>query len=146
MNPPLNKAELTIIVLMRIMGVGGLLAVPAIFLPHSWMNSIHEFMGLGTMPDTPIISYLARSLSSFYAVVGTFTLYVSLDIRRQRAFVRLWAIIVTIMSVVLFGIDMASGMPPSWTLGEGPPMLVIGVILLWCERHIQESAVHSLDR
>ncbi len=25
----------------------GLMAV------NSWMNSIHEFMGLGTMPDTP---------------------------------------------------------------------------------------------
>ena len=28
MNPPSNKAELAVTVLMRIMGVGGLLAVP----------------------------------------------------------------------------------------------------------------------
>ena len=52
MNPPSNKAELAVTVLMRIMGVGGLLAVPAIFLQYSWMKSIHEFMGLGTMIDT----------------------------------------------------------------------------------------------
>lgn len=146
MNPPLNKAEVTIIVLMRIMGVGGLFAIPAIFLPYSWMNSIHKFMGLGTMPDTSIVSYLARSLSLFYAVVGTITLIVSLDIRRHRSFVKLWAIIATIMSVVLFGIDTASGMPLSWTLSEGPPILAIGLILLLCERHIENSPVHPLNR
>ena len=136
MNPPLNKPELAILVLMRFMGIGGLLAIPAIFLPYSWMNSIHEFMGLGTMPDTPIVSYLARSLSAFYAIVGTITIFVSLDIRRHRSFVRLLIVIAIVAGFVLLGIDTTAGMPMSWTISEGPPMIVIGVVVLWLQRKI----------
>ena len=139
MNPPLNKSELTILVLMWIMGVGGLFAIPAIFLPYSWMNSIHEFMGLGTMPDSPIVSYLARSLSAFYAILGTITLCISFDIRGLRSFVRLWGMIVSLLGIVLLGIDFTSGMPLSWTLGEGPPALAIGLTVLWCQRRIETS-------
>lgn len=143
MTPPLNKAELTIIVLMRIMGVGGLLAIPAIFLPYSWMNTIHEFMGLGTLPDTPIVSYLARSLSAFYAIVGTISLFVSFDIRHHRSFVKLWAMLVTVMGIVLLGIDIASAMPLSWTLSEGPPTLAIGLTVLWCHRRIEITSART---
>jgi hypothetical protein len=134
MNPPLNKAEFAIIVLMRIMGVGGLLAAPAIFLPYSWMNSIHDFMGLGTMPDTAIVSYLARSLSGSYVIVGTFTLFASLDIRRHHSFVRLWAIIIFLAGFVLLGIDVTAGMPTGWTVSEGPPLIAIGLLVLWLQR------------
>lgn len=143
MKPPTNKAELTLIVLMRIMGAGGLLAIPAIFLPYRAMNSIHEFMGLGALPDAPIVSYLARSLSAFYAIVGTFTVFVSFDVRRYRPFVKLWALTVSLMGIVLLGIDMASGMPLSWTLSEGPPLLAMGLVFLWCERHVEEPATAS---
>ncbi len=113
-----------------------MLAIPAIFLPYSWMNACHDFMGLGTLPDAPIVSYLARSLSAFYAIVGAFTFYFTFDIRRNRSFVRLWAIIVTIMGVVLLGIDLGSGMPAHWTWSEGPPLLVIGLVLQWLQRGI----------
>lgn len=139
MTSPPNQAERTIVVLMRIMGVGGLLAIPAIFLPHTWMNSIHEFVGLGSMPDAPIVSYLARSLSAFYAMVGAITIYISLDIRRYRSLVRLGAVIVTILSFVLFGIDLISGLPLSWTLSEGPSILLVGLVVLACQRHIEPA-------
>ena len=136
-TPPRNKAEFTIVVLLRIVGIGGLLAIPAIFLPFGWMNSIHEFLGLGVMPNAPIVSYLARSLTAFYAIAGAIIYFVSLDIRRNRSFVKLWAVIAIALSVVLFGIDLTSGMPLGWTLSEGPPMLAIGLILHWCAQRIE---------
>jgi len=145
MTPPFNKSELTILVFMRIMGIGGMLAVPAIFFPYSWMNSIHQFMGMGTMPDAPIVSYLARSLSAFYAVLGSFTFYISLDIRRHRSLVRLWALMVSLLSIVILGIDVTSGMPLSWTLSEGPPTFAVGLTLLWCQRNINSSSAGSAD-
>jgi len=101
--------------------------------------SIHEFAGLGIMPDAPIVSYLARSLSAFYAVVGAITLFISFDIRRHHSFVKLWAIIVTVMGFVLLGIDIVSGMPMSWTLDEGPPALAIGAALLFCQRRLSSN-------
>ncbi len=133
----MNRSEFVIMIIMRTMGVGGLLAIPAIFLPYSWMNACHEFLGLGTMPDAPIVSYLARSLSAFYAIVGTISLSVSFDIWRNRSLVRLWAIILTMMGIVLFGIDLASGMPTSWICIEGPPTMIIGLVLLRLQTSIR---------
>ena len=63
----MNRSELAIVIILRVIGITGLFAIPAIFLPYSWMNAIHDYMGLGELPDTPIVSYLARSLSAFYA-------------------------------------------------------------------------------
>ena len=146
MATTLNKSELVIVVILRIFGCGGLLAIPAIFFPYDWMNACHRMLGLGTLPDVPIVSYLARSLSAFYAIAGAFLIYVSLDVRKNRRFVRLWAIIAIVLGFVLFGIDVASGLPSFWTLFEGPMILLMGSILLIAQRHIEEHvAIRSAD-
>jgi hypothetical protein len=38
--------------------------------PYSWMNAIHQWLGLGVLPDAPVAGYLARSTSAFYAMLG----------------------------------------------------------------------------
>ena len=132
----MNRSELAIVIILRVIGVTGLFAIPVIFMPYSWMNPIHDYMGLGELPDTPIVSYLARSLSAFYAILSSITLFVSCDIRRYRSFVKLWAIIVTVTGFVLLGIDITAGMPTSWTLGESPPTIAVGLVVLWLQRKI----------
>ena len=127
----MRKSELAVIVILRIIGFSALLAIPFIFVPYSLMNQIHEFFGLGQMPDTPIVSYLARSLSAFYAVVGVFILYVSWDIDRYQHLVTVWGIVFCALGFVLLGIDLAAGMPLSWTLFEGPPAIAVGAVVLW---------------
>ncbi len=62
----MTEPELAIVIILRVIGITGLFAIPAIFLPYSWMNAIHDFMGLGELPNAPIVSYLARSLSAFF--------------------------------------------------------------------------------
>lgn len=138
MTRPFNTSELIIVVILRIFGTGGLLAIPAIFFPFSWMDTCHQWLGLGSLPDAPIVTYLARSLSAFYAIIGTFLLTFSFDIRRYRALIKLWAIIAVTMGLVLLGIDWSSGLPPGWTLFEGPMILAMGAVLLWSARHIGE--------
>ena len=95
------------------------------------------------MPDDPIVFYLARSLSAFYAVVGTFILFISFEIRRYRSLVRLWAIIAVVMGVLLFGIDLSSGLPAGWTMFEGPMTLTMGLVLLWLHRGIGHRRLAS---
>ena len=136
----MNRSELSIVIILRVIGVTGLFAVPAIFFPYSWMNAIHEYLGLGELPDAPIVSYLARSLSAFYAIVSTSILFISCDIRRYRSFVKLGAIIVIVTGFVLLGIDITAGMPMSWTLGEGPPTLAVGLVVLSLQRHIVDQS------
>jgi hypothetical protein len=139
----MNKSEIAIVVILRVIGVSGLFAIPAIFLPFSWMDAIHNFMGLGELPDAPIVSYLARSLSAFYAIVSALTLFVSFDIWRYRSYLRLWAIIVILTGFVLLGIDLTAGMPLSWTLSEGPPTVAVGVVVLILQRRIDVQTDES---
>lgn len=136
-----NRSEWVILIVMRILGVSALLAIPAIFFPYSWMNNIHQYAGLGELPDVPIVHYLARSLSAFYAVVGTIALYMSRDIRTNRGFVRLWGCLIATIGIVLTGVDLSAGMPLEWTLCEGPPTIICGSMVIWLSAHIQPPTV-----
>jgi hypothetical protein len=132
----MNKSEVAIVVILRVVGIGGLFAIPAIFLPFSWMNAIHQSAGLGELPDAPIVDYLPRSLSAAYAIISAMTLYVSFDIRRYRGFIQLWAIVVIAFGCAQLGIDLHAGLPLSWIIGEGPPTIVVGLIALWLQRNV----------
>ena len=121
-------------VILRIVGMVALLAIPAIFFPYSWMNAIHERLGLATLPNVPIVSYLARSLSLFYAVLGAITLFITSDIRQYRSFVTLLGLLYVVIGTTLLGIDVDSGMPEFWTRVEGPFTIVIGVTVLGLQR------------
>ncbi len=140
----MNRSERAIVIMLRVIGVSGLFAIPAIFLPHSCMNAIHEYLGLGELPDAPIVHYLTRSLSAFYAILSAIILFVSCDIRRYRSFLKLWSILIIVFGIVLLGIDLHAGLPLSWTLFEGPPTTVVGLIFLWLQPKIgDDSEVES---
>lgn len=142
-----NRAEWIILIIMRVLGVGAMLAIPAIFFPFSWMDSIHRYCGLGELPDVPIVHYLARSLSTFYAIVGAIALFMSRDIRANRPFVHLWGWLIMTTGFVMLGIDLAAGMPVSWTVAEGPPTILCGLLVVWLRQHIpvEPSQVNSAD-
>lgn len=139
----LNRSEFIIVVILRVLGVGGVLAIPAILMPFSWMAGIHEAMGLGEMPDAPIVHYLARALSAFYAVLGVLALFVSFDLRRFRDYIKLWGGLVFVMGVVMLGIDIEAGMPLGWTLSEGPPTMALGAAVMWLQKGIQAESESS---
>lgn len=126
----MKRIDLAIIVVLRLLGIAALFAIPAIFMPYSWMNVVHGYLGLGEMPDAPIVSYLARSLSMFYAMFGAITVYVSFDLHRYWSLIRLLAILSVLVGVTLFWIDHHSQMPLHWTLVEGPFTIAVGVAIL----------------
>ena len=130
----MKRPELAITIILRVLGCAAVCAIPAIFMPYAWMNAIHGYLGLGQLPDTPIVSYLARSLSMFYAMFGVISLYASSDVRRHRELVTLLAVMSILLGVTLFGIDYGSGMPTHWTIVEGPFTILIGVAILWLQR------------
>ena len=55
---------------LRVLGTSSLTAVLFVFAPHSWMDGIHQWLGLGKLPESPVVGYLARSTSAFYAMLG----------------------------------------------------------------------------
>jgi len=133
-----NGFELTAVVLLRCLGVSGMLAAVAVFMPFSWMQICHEWLGMGELPDAPIVSYLSRSLSAFYVWVGAFVLLMSFDLAKYRHLIRLWGLSVCVVGVVAIWVDLASGLPSMWTWSEGPPMLIIGPLIVYCERRFQD--------
>ena len=122
-------ADKALVILLRFVGVGSLFALVAVFTPVSWMAATHRWLGLGEMPTAPVVEYLARSLSAFYAVTGALCLVLATDLERYRPLVRFLGVAFALMSLVLLGVDLAAGMPWWWTASEGPGGVVFGALL-----------------
>lgn len=124
---------------LRLFGVSGLFALVPVFMPFSWMAAIHDWLGLGEMPTAPIVEYLARCLSAFYAFYGTLCLLAASDLDRYRPLVRLLALALLLMGIVFSWVDVVSGMPWWWLAIEGPPAIGVGALLLFLARLGQQG-------
>ena len=107
----MTKADKVLVFLLRLVGVGSLFALVAVFMPSSWMAATHRWLGLGEMPTGPVVEYLARSVSALYAVYGALCLVVAADLGRYRPLVRFLGVAFALMSVAFLGVDLAAGMP-----------------------------------
>src|SRR5262249_54273904 len=126
----MTQGDKVLVVLLRYLaGVPGLLALVPVFMPMSWMAATHRWLGLGEMPTAPVVEYLARSLSAFYALVGALCLAVTADLGRYRPLVRWLGVAFVLMSVILLGVDLAAGMPWWWSATEGPGGVVLGALM-----------------
>ena len=130
----MTKSDKVLVILLRYGGVIALFAVVAVVMPTSWMAATHRWLGLGEMPTGPVVEYLARSLSAFYALVGALCLVVASDLERYRPLVRFLGAAFALMSPVALGVDLAAGMPWWWSASEGPGGVVFGVLLFFLAR------------
>lgn len=111
-------------------GLLTLFALPAVFMPLSWMDSVHRHLGLGPLPQGPIVQYLARSASALYAAFGAMTLVLASDVKRFAPLVTWWGVTAILFGAVLLWIDLSVGMPNHWTWGEGPFVAPLGALVL----------------
>lgn len=133
--------EKTLVVLLRIAGVLLLTAVIPALMPFAWMKDIHRLLGMGELPEGPILGYLARSLSAMYALHGGVILFVSLDVRRYLPVVNCLAVLGVMFGLGMLLLDVMIGMPPQWTACEGPFITLLSGVLLWLAGHVQEKPV-----
>ena len=136
----MTRADKALVILLRFVGVGALFALAAVFMPSSWMAATHRWLGLGEMPTGPVVEYLARSLSAFYAVMGALCLVLAADLERYRPLVRVLGVAFALMSLVLLGVDLAAGMPWWWSASEGPGGVVFGALLFMLARPAYSKA------
>jgi hypothetical protein len=137
---PYTNAERILIGVLRFIGIAALCAVPAIFFPYEWMNAIHRHLGLGELPDQPIVDYLARSLSLFYAAHGMIILFAAADIRRHRSLVKLLGWVFLVSGLTIVGIDLHAKMPAFWAIPECSFTTGIGSLVLYLQRHIRRGS------
>ncbi len=123
----MTRSDRILIFVLRIIGASALFALLAVVMPITWMAAVHRWLGLGEMPTDPIVGYLARSLSLFYAFFGIIFLALATDLRRYRPLVRVVGIGAALFGFVLWGVDAAVGLPSWWTLAEGPLTIAFGI-------------------
>jgi hypothetical protein len=105
---------------LRVFAIVPMTAVFAVVLPIGVMDDIHQAIGLGRMPEGPIVEYLARSTSMFYALHGALLWYLASDLRRYRDLFRFYLWISLLFALGLFLTDLSAGLPRRWALVEGP--------------------------
>jgi hypothetical protein len=127
----MNRYEKALVILLRISGAITLTALGACVMPLAWMMDIHRFLGLGELPEGPIVGYLTRSLSAMYALHGAIVLFVSWDVRRYLPVVKCLAVLAIAFGAGMLWLDVTVGMPPAWTACEGPFFVVLGGVILW---------------
>jgi len=115
---------------LRWFGCGSLSAAIFVAAPYSWMNAIHQWLGLGVLPDAPVVGYLARSTSAFYAMLGGLLWVLSFDVRRFRPVLLYLGWATVAMGLTLFVVDWVEGLPQFWRFWEGPLDAGLGVAIL----------------
>jgi hypothetical protein len=118
-----------LVVILRLAGIVTITAFPAMLLPVDWMASTHRWLGLGEFPRAPVVEYLARSIAALYGFHGVLLLIVSTDPQRYRPIIRYVAAMNVVFGTMLLAIDAHAGMPPAWTLLEGPPVIAFGIVM-----------------
>jgi hypothetical protein len=142
----MKDPERILVWLLRLGGVVMLTALAAVVMPHEWMNAIHRQAGLGVVPHVPIVGYLTRSLSAFYALHGALLIFLARDVRRYLPVIQFLAAAAAVFGAVMLGLDFAVGMPLLWTIAEGPFVLLLGVVILWlCWRVHAQQSIGSCD-
>jgi hypothetical protein len=131
--------ERILVILMRLTAAVELLALAAVVMPTAWMAAIHARLGLGEMPQGPLVEYLTRSISAMYAVNGVVLLVTSLDVRRYRPLVVAQAWLVMAFGAAMLAIDVTAGLPVYWVLGEGPFLILFGAAILMLLRGVPQS-------
>ena len=134
--------EQILVLILRLIGSVSLLAAIFVFVPYSWMNAIHQMLGMGELPGNPIVGYLARSTSAFYALLGGLLLVLSFDVRRHKIVLTYLGIAFSLFGLILLFVDWIEGLPLFWKVWEGPFVFLLGAAIFFFNHRIggDESA------
>jgi hypothetical protein len=137
------RAEKSLIFLLRCCAIMLIMALALVFFPHSWMASINRDLGWGDLPNTARLVYLTRSVAALYAIHGVLVMYISLDVRRYLPLIFCFSIVGMIFGAFMAVLDICIGMPRMWTIGEGPFIILICVMIFGLatsvKRHIAKG-------
>ncbi len=134
----MNNYEKTLVLFLRFDGIIMLAALLPSMMPLAWMQEIHRYLGMGELPAGPIIGYLTRSLSVMYAMHGAILLFLSLDVHRFLPVIKFVVVLTILFGLWLTALDFATGMPPLWTICEGPSLFVLYCGVLWLTGRVQD--------
>lgn len=139
-STPSTSSEQMLVFLLRLGAVLTGSAFFTMFLPEATMASIHQSLGLGPFPAAPVTNYLTRSLSAMYAFHGGLLFVLSTDVRRFRPVIVFVGWATAALGIALTAIDLAAPMPAWWLLGEGPWVILIGLVIARLSRRVEPAS------
>ena len=84
--------------LLRAVGGLCLLGLISLWMPRSWIEATHRWLGWGEFPAAPIALYLARSVSALTAFYGGLLVALSFDVRRYLPLIHYQALAIMALS------------------------------------------------
>lgn len=140
----MRGAERALVIIVRGIAAAATLALVPVFMPHAWMDACHRMLGLGTLPELPVIVYLTRSLSALYAFHAVVLWVAAADVRRYAGMITYLALAFVAFGAVTLWIDVHASLPWFWIVAEGPFSIVLGaamfVLLFLLSRQIEREA------
>ena len=120
--------------LLRLTGATEVLAFIAVAMPRSWMEVSHAWLGLGEMPEGPLVMFMIRQASYAYGMHGVSLWVLASDVHRFRPLVTLNGVSFLLAAPVFFLIDYTSGVPLWWTAADTVGCAFFGAAVLWLGR------------
>lgn len=125
--------------LLGIAGGTEILAFVAVVMPRAWMETSHEWLGMGQMVAGPVTMFMIRQASFCYGMHGISLLVLASDVVRFRPLIILNGIAFLVALPVFFAIDYISGMPLWWALGDSLACGFFGAALLLLTKRNRSS-------
>jgi hypothetical protein len=122
--------------LLRLAGVTEMLAFFAVVMPRSWMEVSHAWLGMGVMPDGPLIMFMIRQASYTYGMHGVSLLVLASDVVRFRKLVILNGIAYLLAGPLFLWIDYTAGIPWWWTVVDTAGCGFTGIAILALARSL----------
>jgi len=119
--------------ILRLVAAAEMLAFIAAFMPRSWMEAGHRWLGLGEMPDGPLVNFIVRQTSFTWGLHGVALWLIATDVVRYRPLVILTGLGFLAAAPAFVWFDASAGMPWSWIASDGGACFVVGALLLWLE-------------
>jgi hypothetical protein len=129
----MNRQRL-LVWLLRLSGTVEILAFISVVMPRSWMEMSHEWLGMGTMPDGPLVMFMIRQASYAYGMHGVSLWILASDVVRFRPLIVFNGVAFLLAAPVFFLIDYTSGVPMWWTIFDALACGSTGAALLLLTR------------
>jgi len=122
--------ERALVLLLRATAVMMIVAIVPAVMPLSWMDAVHRWLGMGPLPKGPVVEYLARTLSAFYAFHGALLWIFAGDVGRYLPAIRFSFCAGLVFGAAVLLVDARAGLPLRWILAEGPVVMVLSAAAL----------------
>ena len=134
-----NQSEKWLKIMLWLFGGPAAFAIFPFVMPRRWMAVVHQWLGMGVLPDKPIVEYLARSTSAFCAFYGFLLLFLASDVRRYSRVITFQAVAMIILPGAGAFFGLRAGMPLWWMLGDAASCWLCCGTMLVLQRQIAET-------